>query len=67
MPFTELPVGVPRAHEGCIHHDNYKQDKGKTKREKSSGGGVGPSSLDIDSYCKQHGGGATRVNWFAST
>jgi len=39
----------------------------KTNREKSSGGGVGPSSLDADSHCKQHGGGAAGVDWFAST
>jgi len=28
---------------------------------------LGPLSLDADSYCKQHGGGATGVDWFAST
>jgi len=41
--------------------------KVNTNREKGSGGGVGPSSLGTDSYCKQHGGGATGVDWFAST
>ena len=65
--FTGLPVGVPRAYEGFMHLDEYKQEKGKTNREKSSGGGNGPSSLGTDSYCKQHGGRATGVDWFAST